>query len=239
MKASEMLDLDQTMSPADQWTAEDSGNPVTNFKIPDTIGISVEMLAADAHGAVAMRRLWRPLAKLLMACERWATATCTPDRVAGTYHFTGCHDGRHAPSCQVKRAEAHIVAMLHGVHGTGGQQGTGGQMGRGNPESGKAPAPSPATTPSTAVSSEAAPSSDLAMLHNIIGHLAVRRDERWLTADPRVLEGHLPSMWRTKPVWLLLACLDLQEITPAHCQVDGCRTGAGDELGELGAQRAS
>jgi len=232
MKASEMLNLDRAMSSADQWSAEDSGNPVTNFKIPDTVGISIEMLAADAHGVVAMRRLWRPLAKLLTACERWATATCTLDKVLGTYHFTGCHDGRHVPSCEVKRAEADIIATLLGVHATEAQG-----KSKSNSEPRKV-VPSPSAAPSNVAPGDAAPPPDLTVLRNIIGYLAVRRDERWLTADPQVLEGHLPSMWRTKPVWLLLACLDLQEITPAHCQVDGNRTVAGNEL-EVPAQRAS
>ena len=236
MKASEMLNLDRAMSPADQWSAEDSGHPVTNFKIPDTVGISVEMLAADAHGAVTMRRLWRPLAKLLAACERRTTATCTPDKVLGPYHFTGCHDGRHASSCEVMKAEADIVATLLCVQATGGQA-----KGNGNSELGGSATPNTTAAPSTAAApSAAAPPSNLTMLRSIIGYLAVRRDERWLTADPRVLEGHLPSVWRSKPVWLLLACLDLQEITPTHCQIGGGPTEAKNELdAPRTAQRAS
>jgi hypothetical protein len=121
MTASEMLDLDQAMTPAAQWEAEDSGNPTANLKIPDTIGVTVEMLAVDAHGTVTMRQLWRPLAKLLAACERRVTATCKPDMVIGTYHFTGCRDGRHVPSCTVPKADADIAASLAAVHATGRQ----------------------------------------------------------------------------------------------------------------------
>jgi hypothetical protein len=119
MKSSEMLDLDRTMTPADQWKAEDSASPVTHFKISDTIGVTVEMLATDAHGAVTMRHLWRPLAKLLAACEHWAVSTCLEDKVIGLHHFTGCGDGRHAPGCAVRRAEADVAATLAAVHATG------------------------------------------------------------------------------------------------------------------------
>lgn len=119
MRASEMLELDRAMTRADQWEAEDSEDPVAYFKIPDSIGVTVEMLTADAHGAVTMRRHWRPLAKLLAACERRATAICKPDSVLGLYHFTGCHDGRHAARCAVAKAEAEVVAALAAVHATG------------------------------------------------------------------------------------------------------------------------
>lgn len=120
MMASEMLDLDRAMSPADQWLAEDSGNPVTNFKIPDTVGIFVEMLAVDAHGTVTMRRLWPHLAKLLAACERRSTATCVPDRVMGMYHFTGCCNDRHVWGCALSEADTALATALAAVHATGG-----------------------------------------------------------------------------------------------------------------------
>jgi len=137
MRASEMFDLDRAMTPAEQWEADDSENPVTSFKIPDTSGVTVEMLTADAHGAVTMRQLWRPLAKLLAACERRATAKCTPSTVIGTHHFTGCHEGHHTPSCAVTKAEATIAASLAAVHATGRSSNhapdTGTSAGRENP----------------------------------------------------------------------------------------------------------
>ena len=131
--------------------------------------------------------------------------------------------------------------MLHGVHGTGGSRARGTGHGQGKPGVGEGPSSQPCRySKHCSISSDAAPPSDLAMLRSIIGYLAVRRDERWLTADPRVLEGHLPSVWRSKPVWLLLACLDLQEITPTHCQIGGGPTEAEDELdAPRTAQRAS
>jgi hypothetical protein len=110
-----MFDLDQAMTRADQWEAEDSENPVTTTR----------MLAVDALGTMTMRRHWRPLAKLLAkllaACERRATATCRSAIVMGPYHFidTGCHDGRHIAGCAVLKADADIAAALAAVHATG------------------------------------------------------------------------------------------------------------------------
>lgn len=119
MKASEMLDLDREMTPADQWSAEDSENPVTNFKIPDTVGCAVEMLTVDAHGAVTMRRHWCALAKLVAACERRTGAVCARPRFIDPHYHAGCRDGQHVADCAIARAEEDLTAALAAVHATG------------------------------------------------------------------------------------------------------------------------
>lgn len=54
-------------------------------------------------------------------------------------------------------------------------------------------------------------------LRRLLAYLAIRWGNAWLDASADILDGHLPVHWETMAHHELIACLDLQGITPEHC----------------------
>lgn len=120
MTAAELLQVEQAMTEPAGWKAEtgwgNAGMPLADFTIPGhNDGATVEMLVADAHGAVVMRRHWAALVELVAACERRRDTVCRPrDSV-----HDGCWAGYHVAGCPVAKADLDVAAALAAVHAVG------------------------------------------------------------------------------------------------------------------------